>query len=81
MEKENLDREKELAGEEGSSEEVDGTAGSVKSSVVLIGDLEDLRQKVDRYQKRREDSNVSELNSQAEAVVECYRCVLSYGPK
>ncbi|KAH8102821.1 hypothetical protein BXZ70DRAFT_751255 [Cristinia sonorae] len=71
LEKENLDRERALAGEETVDESE--ASGGVKSGAVLLGDLEDLKQKVDRYHKRREDGSLSELQSQAQAVVECYR--------
>jgi len=73
LEKENLDRERELAGEESVSEDDAQAAGGVKSSAAMIGDLEDLKHKVDRYQKRREDISVSELQAKSSAVVDCYR--------
>lgn len=71
-----MDHERVLAGEEGISGTDDTQlAGVARSSAALMGDLEDLKQKVDRYQKRRDDSNVSELQSRAQAVVECYRWI------
>lgn len=78
LEKENLDKERQLAGEDSQSEEDTASAGGVKSSATLIGDLEDLQHKVDRYQKRRDDSDVSEVQTRSQAVVDCYRCVLLY---
>ncbi|THH27632.1 hypothetical protein EUX98_g6555 [Antrodiella citrinella] len=73
LEKENLDRERELAGEESATEDDAQAAGGVKSSAAMIGDLEDLKHKVDRYQKRRDDSSVSDLQAKSLAVVNCYR--------
>ncbi|TCD60269.1 hypothetical protein EIP91_010448 [Steccherinum ochraceum] len=73
LEKENLDKERQLAGEDSQSEDDTVSAGGVKSSATLIGDLEDLQHKVDRYQKRRDDSDVSEVQTRSQAVVDCYR--------
>ena len=67
LEKENLDKERELS--EGSEE---GGAGSVKSSAVLIGDLEEIRQKVEKYQ-RRTSEEASEWVAKSQAVASCYR--------
>ncbi|KAF9466432.1 hypothetical protein BDZ94DRAFT_1158196 [Collybia nuda] len=72
LEKENLDREREMAGGAESESEGDGI-GSVKSSVALLGDLEEVRSKVDRYQARRELEQFPEVKVSGEAVVECYK--------
>lgn len=75
LEKENLDREREMAGETGTEGEEGGGTGSVKSSAALMGDLEEVRSKVDRYQARRELEEFPEVKANGEAVVECYQCV------
>lgn len=78
LEKENLDRERSMAGEESESDEEETAAGSVRSSAVLMGDLEEVRQKVERFQSRRALSEFPEVQAKSEAVVSCYRCVPSY---
>lgn len=72
LEKENLDRERAMAGEESQAAE-DGSAGSVRSSAALLGDLEELREKVDRFQTRRALSEFPEVQATSEAVVSCYK--------
>ncbi|KZT03427.1 uncharacterized protein LAESUDRAFT_368682 [Laetiporus sulphureus 93-53] len=69
LEKENLDRERSMAGEE----EGEGGAGGVKSSAALMGDLEEVRQKVERYNARHELEGYSEVHGKGEAVVSCYK--------
>ncbi|KAG6889786.1 hypothetical protein C0992_004204 [Termitomyces sp. T32_za158] len=71
LEKENLDREK------GSSEDGTEGIGRIRGSVELMGDLEEIRSKVDRYQHRKDLSEFPEVRSAAEAVVSCYRCAFS----
>lgn len=76
LEKENLDREKAMAGEESASEDSeDGTseAGRVRNSAVLLGDLEELRTKVERFQSRRALSEFPAVQAASEAVVSCYK--------
>ena len=68
LEKENLDRERGMAGD---AEE----AGGVKSSAALMGDLEEIRSKVDRFKERRGLKDFPTVKAGAEAVAECYRCV------
>ncbi|KII88813.1 hypothetical protein PLICRDRAFT_110345 [Plicaturopsis crispa FD-325 SS-3] len=72
LEKENLDREKSMAGEtaEKADEELHG---EVKSSASLLGDLEEIRSKVDKYQKKQELSDHPDVKASGEAVVSCYR--------
>jgi altered-inheritance-of-mitochondria protein 13 len=72
LEKENLDREREMAGAEEGGEE---GAGNVRSSAALMGDLEEVRSKVEKYQARRELTEFPEVKRNGEAVVECYKCV------
>ncbi|OBZ75772.1 MICOS complex subunit mic19 [Grifola frondosa] len=71
LEKENLDREREMAGEESASE--DGTAGSVRSSAALMGDLEELRQKVERFHARQATDELAEVRGKGEEVILCYK--------
>ena len=78
LEKENLDRERAMAGEESESE--DGAAGGVKSSAALMGDLEEVRQKVERFQSRRALTEFPEVQARSDAVINCYRCVKRSAP-
>lgn len=73
LEKENLDRERSLAGETVTGDET----GSVKDSVSLLNDLEDIRQKVDRFHSRKDLQDVPQVKSYQEAVLACYRLVVS----
>ncbi|EIM82595.1 uncharacterized protein STEHIDRAFT_161123 [Stereum hirsutum FP-91666 SS1] len=75
LEKENLDRERSMAGDASSPEhaEDESTVGDIKSSAVLMGDLEEVRSKVERFQHRRELTELPTLKAKGEAVVECYR--------
>jgi len=70
LEKENLDREREMAGEEDEGEA--GVTGSVKSSTALMGDLEEVRQKVEKYHTRQLDG-LSAVQEKVDAVVACYK--------
>ncbi|KAI0371842.1 hypothetical protein BV20DRAFT_965142 [Pilatotrama ljubarskyi] len=72
LEKENLDRERSMAGEESASEDAT-SAGSVKSSAALMGDLEELRQKIEKYHARQDSEELSDVRAKGEAVVSCYR--------
>ena len=74
LEKENLDRERAMAGQEGDAAEgAEAAAGSVRSSAALMGDLEELRQKVDRFQTRRALTEFPDVVAKSEAVVNCYK--------
>jgi len=76
LEKENLDRERDMAGEESYSDEVEGEeskVGTVKSSAALKGDLEEVRRKVERFQMRRELGDYPELKEKGEALLSCYK--------
>ena len=73
LEKENLDRERGMAGEDGSEEA--GSAGSVKSSAALMGDLEELRQKVEKYHARQDSEELATVRAKGEEVVLCYQYV------
>ena len=71
LEKENLDRERAMAGEESEAE--DGAAGGVKSSTTLMGDLEEVRRKVEKYHSRHNLEGLSEVQAKGEAVTSCYK--------
>jgi altered-inheritance-of-mitochondria protein 13 len=75
LEKENLDRERNMAG--GEAEGSEG-AGHVKSSVTLLGDVDEIRRKVDRFQSKRELEDYASIKSLGEAVATCYRYVLFF---
>lgn len=70
LEKENLDKARSLAGEASSSS---GATGSVKNSSALLGDLEELKSKVDKYHSKRRLDEVPDVKNGSEAVVECYK--------
>ncbi|KAI6028970.1 hypothetical protein EDC04DRAFT_149838 [Pisolithus marmoratus] len=68
LEKENLGREV------GSTSGDGGVAqDEAKNSATLIGDLEEIRAKVDRYQSRRQLGDFPSVSEAGEAVVSCYR--------
>ncbi|KAG9318355.1 hypothetical protein JVU11DRAFT_445 [Chiua virens] len=66
LEKENLDREMSMADD-------GGTHGGVKTSVSLIGDLEEIRDKVDRFQTRRQLGDFPSVKETGEAIASCYK--------
>ncbi|KAG5643905.1 hypothetical protein DXG03_009476 [Asterophora parasitica] len=68
LEKENLDRERS-----GAEDSAEGGSGRIPSSTELMGDLEEIRSKVDRYQARRDLREFPEVKSTGEAVVSCYQ--------
>ncbi|KAI0315542.1 hypothetical protein OF83DRAFT_347340 [Amylostereum chailletii] len=73
LERENLDRERSMAGDASNAGDGEDTIGDVKSSAALLGDLEEVRQKVEKYQVRQELVDQPELKTKGEAVVLCYR--------
>jgi len=74
LERENLDRERGMTGDD-SSDTAGAAHGNVKNSTVLLGDLEEIRQKVDRYHARASLTDHPEVKEAREAVVSCYQCV------
>jgi len=68
LERENLDRERSMAGDADEH-------GDVKNSTALLGDLEEVRQKVDRYRARAGLADHPDVKKASEAVASCYRCV------
>lgn len=71
LEKENLDREKSMAGEASAN---DGTAaGDVKTSATLFGDLEEIRNKINKYHSKRDLSQYPEVQQAGSVLAECYK--------
>jgi len=73
LERENLDRERGMAGDVHADAEGGGTHGDVKNSTVLFGDLEEIRQKVDRYRERASLTVHPGVKQAREAVASCYQ--------
>ena len=71
LEKENLNTEARIAATTPKDDE--GTV--VASSASLREDVEEVRRRVERFQKRREELGVQGAESAREEVVKCYRCV------
>ncbi|KAF9267712.1 hypothetical protein L218DRAFT_642405 [Marasmius fiardii PR-910] len=69
LEKENLDKEKSMAGQADGGD----SAGTVKSSAALFGDLEEIRSKIERFQTRRTLQDHPEVKSYQDAVLSCYQ--------
>ncbi|KAJ7172755.1 hypothetical protein C8R46DRAFT_833803, partial [Mycena filopes] len=63
LEKENLDRERAMAGD----------PNSVKTSAALLADLDEVRAKVDRFHARRDLSEFPALRQNSDALVACYK--------
>ena len=70
LERENLDRERSMTGDADEH-------GDVKNSTALLGDLEEVRQKVDRYRARASLADHPEVKQASGAVASCYRLRLS----
>ncbi|KAF8479051.1 hypothetical protein DFH94DRAFT_37791 [Russula ochroleuca] len=75
LERENLDRERGMAGDAttAAAAGADGAHGDVKNSTVLLGDLEEVRQKVDRYRVRASLADHLGVKETREAVASCYQ--------
>jgi MICOS complex subunit MIC19 len=71
LERENIDRERSDDATTGIEEE----HGNVKNSTVLLEDLEEVRQKVDRYRARTNLVDHPQVKMASEAVASCYRLV------
>ena len=69
LERENLDRERGMAGDA----DADAAHGDVKNSTVLLGDLEEVRQKVDRYRVRASLADHLSVKEARDAVASCYQ--------
>ncbi|TFK55325.1 hypothetical protein OE88DRAFT_1623751 [Heliocybe sulcata] len=64
LEKENLDRERDMAGDE---------SGQVKSTTALLGDVDELRKQVERFHSKKEEEDFVGARTRGEAVVQCFR--------
>ncbi|KAH9999037.1 hypothetical protein BJV77DRAFT_940284 [Russula vinacea] len=74
LERENLDRERGMAGDAVAADaDADAAHGDVKNSTVLLGDLEEVRQKVDRYRVRASLADHLGVKEAREAVASCYQ--------
>ncbi|EAU88283.2 hypothetical protein CC1G_11761 [Coprinopsis cinerea okayama7 len=73
LEKENLDRERSMAGESSSSDEDGSSSGDVKTSAALFGDLEEVKAKIEKYHAKRTLSEHPDIQAASNAVVECYK--------
>ena len=82
LERENLDRERGMAGAGGAGGEAEAAEsgssshGDIKNSTALLGDLEEIRQKVEKYRERASLADHSSVKEAREAVASCYQCVL-----
>jgi len=76
LERENLDREKSMAGE--ALEGDRASVGDVKNSAALLGDLEEVRIKVERYHTNRNMSEFPGIDASSAALVECYRLIFFF---
>jgi len=72
LERENLERESSMAGE---APQGDSTLGGTKNSVSLLGDLEEIRTKIEKYQLNQRTLEFPEVEANGLAVVECYKYV------
>jgi MICOS complex subunit MIC19 len=71
LEKENLDRERE-------KEDDTSTLGDVKASAALLGDLDEIQRRVEKYKSRRELGGSLAARASGEALLSCYKCVIFY---
>lgn len=75
--RENLKTETRIATTTTAKDDEEGGEGMVvASSVSLREDVEEVRRRVERFQKRREELGVQRAESAREEVVKCYRCAL-----
>ena len=49
------------------------TVGDVKNSAALLGDLEEVRTKIEKYQANRNASEFPEVETSSTILMECYR--------
>lgn len=73
LERENLDRERGTAGDADAEVEGGAAHGDIKNSTVLLGDLEEIRQKVERYRERASLTDHLNVKQAREAVASCYQ--------
>jgi MICOS complex subunit MIC19 len=80
LERENLDRERHMIGGAAAlaSQDTSTSAGDVKTGAILLGDLEEIQRKVDRFQSRHCLEDLPELKAKGDAVVSCYKSVFHF---
>ncbi|KDR81354.1 hypothetical protein GALMADRAFT_89183 [Galerina marginata CBS 339.88] len=71
LEKENLDRETSMAGE--VSDDGGSTTGNIRNTAALLGDLEEIRAKIERHQSNKRSPEFPEVEANAAAVAKCYK--------
>ena len=71
LEKENLDRESAMVGMLSQKDET--ATGTIKTSIALFEDLEQIRSKIERFHARKRLDLFPEVRSTSEAVLSCYR--------
>jgi altered-inheritance-of-mitochondria protein 13 len=76
LEKENLDKERSMAGAESEAEAGGSSSvGNIKSGPLLLGDVDEVRKKVDRFHSKRELDEFTTVHSLGEEVATCYKYV------
>ncbi len=70
-----------MAGDTNADAEGGAAHGDVKNSTALLGDLEEVRQKVDRYRARASLTDHLGVKEAREAVASCYQYVLPHQPE
>lgn len=75
LERENLDRERGMTGDASVDGAENGSHGDIKNSTVLLGDLEEVRQKVEKYRERASLTDHLSVKEAREAVASCYQYV------
>lgn len=76
LEKENLEHEtRGLTGKEGEEQEIAPSGGSQETlnSTILLGDVEEVRQKAAKYHQKREEEAESPAIQAANSVLSCYK--------
>ena len=48
---------------------------ALQNSAVLLGDMEEIKSKIEKYQSNKKSSMYPEVEASTAAVAECYRCV------
>ena len=78
LEKENIDHELHGLTQAPAVEDVDGDDGQERVSLhsaTLLGDVEEIRQKVDKFHAIRESAVAQHASEAAQAAFTCYKCV------
>lgn len=78
LERENIDKERDIAGEQQEGEgDGEGPDGVFRSSDSLRADLEAIQKKVERFHNRSSLEDMPEAKESQERLLECYRFVLA----